>query len=138
MENKGLEVYAYCIMPSHIHVIAKSSNEKNKLSEIMRDLKKFTSVQITRKMESEGFYVKELSVFKFYGLKSSRNINYKVWQDGFYPKEIFSNSIFKQKKNYIHNNPVDAGIVKSQTDYLYSSARDYEDIKGLIKVIIDW
>jgi hypothetical protein len=37
-----------------------------------------------------------------------------------------------QKLNYIHNNPVEAGFVEKAEDYLYSSARDYAGMKGLL------
>ena len=41
-ENKGLEIYAYCIMSSHIHLLCKSTNGFI-LSDVIRDFKKFTS-----------------------------------------------------------------------------------------------
>lgn len=39
-----------------------------------------------------------------------------------------------QKLEYIHNNPVKAGFVENPEDYIYSSARDYAGIKGLIDI----
>lgn len=39
-----------------------------------------------------------------------------------------------QRLNYIHNNPVEAGIVENAVDYLYSSAKDYSGKQGLIKI----
>jgi putative transposase len=41
-----------------------------------------------------------------------------------------------QKLDYTHNNPVEAGVVEKPEDYLYSSARDYYGIKGLIDIIL--
>ena len=43
--------------------------------------------------------------------------------------------MIQQKINYTHSNPVDAGFVENDYEYLYSSARDYCDMKGLVKVI---
>jgi REP element-mobilizing transposase RayT len=43
-EKKGLEIYGWCIMPSHIHMIIGSS--KNKLEDIVRDMKKYTSLEL--------------------------------------------------------------------------------------------
>ena len=61
-KNKGLNVHAYCIMSSHVHLII-SANASNKLSEIIRDLKSFTSAisernwkQIQLKVEESGCY----------------------------------------------------------------------------------
>ena len=39
-----------------------------------------------------------------------------------------------QKLNYIHTNPIRAGIVEEPHHYLYSSARDYADIPWLVKI----
>ena len=39
-----------------------------------------------------------------------------------------------QKMAYVHQNPVEAGLVEHAEDYLYSSARDYAGIKGLIDI----
>jgi len=47
--NKGLELYAYCIMPGHMHLIAKASGEYT-LSEILRDFKKYTSKKIVEQV----------------------------------------------------------------------------------------
>ena len=38
------------------------------------------------------------------------------------------------KLNYLHNNPVIAGIVFREEDYVYSSAIDYAGQKGLVHV----
>jgi len=42
--------------------------------------------------------------------------------------------MFNQKLNYAHRNPVEAGFVENEEDYLYSSARDFYDRKGLVKL----
>lgn len=42
--------------------------------------------------------------------------------------------MMEQKLNYIHQNPVKAGIVENPEDYLYSSARNYAGVKGFIEV----
>src|SRR5882757_630651 len=55
VEKKGLEVYAWCLMPSHLHMIARAAeNSENGLSDIMRDLKKFTSKAIIETMSEIG------------------------------------------------------------------------------------
>jgi hypothetical protein len=59
----------------------------------------------------------------------------KLRQDN-QPKELFSPAFTVQKLNYLHNNPVEAGIVDRPEDYVYSSARDYKARKncGLVKI----
>lgn len=43
-QNKALEVYAYCLMTNHAHMII--SSESANLSDIMRDMKKYTAEKI--------------------------------------------------------------------------------------------
>ncbi len=45
-----------------------------------------------------------------------------------------TNEMMQQKLDYLHNNPVEEGIVDNPEDYLYSSARDYAGEKGLIEI----
>ena len=65
-----------------------------------------------------------------------KNQRYKVWQDGNQAKEIYSSGLLYEKLNYIHNNPVKAGLVERAWDYPLSSACDYAGDKGLIEVVL--
>ena len=67
-----------------------------------------------------------LNIFNKMGASNSRNKQYQFWRHTNQPKELFSQKFTQQKLDYIHNNPVAAGIVESAADYLYSSARDYD------------
>ncbi len=49
----------------------------------------------------------------------------KVWQKGFYDFNIYSDEKLQQKLDYIHLNPVRAGLVEHSVEYTYSSARNY-------------
>ena len=53
-----------------------------------------------------------------------------------HPIELFSNKFIWQRLNYIHNNPVKKGLVEYPEDYLYSSARNYADMEGVLDVIM--
>jgi hypothetical protein len=48
---------------------------------------------------------------------------------------IYSQKFIEQKLDYIHANPVKAGIVKKPEEYLYSSARNYAELDAVIDVI---
>ena len=61
--------------------------------------------------------------------------NGKFWQRGNHPIEIWTNKVIYQKLDYIHENPVVEGLVYSPEQYVYSSAIDYADEKGLLEVI---
>ncbi|MEM1407361.1 MAG: transposase [Bacteroidota bacterium] len=135
-EEKGLEIYAWCLMTNHLHlIIGKNSN--NRLEEIVRDFKKFTSVKLCRAIESNSKESRKewmLRIFKESGARSSKHIKYKFWKNDYHPIELFSNEIMDQKLEYIHNNPVEAGFVDESEAYLYSSARDYSGGRGLLKL----
>jgi REP element-mobilizing transposase RayT len=135
INNKGLEVYCWCLMSNHLHLIARAK-EKGNLSDILRDFKKFTSktliAAIKEIQESRRDWM--LNLFWYAG-KNNKKIKYfKIWQDGSDAKEIHSVDFLDEKMNYIHNNPVRAELVANPEDYLYSSARDYAGEKGLINI----
>ncbi len=123
--EKGLLIHAWCLMPSHLHMII--STDREPLPEIMRDFKKFTSREIIKEVdtafESRRDWILEL--FGDVADELARVRNYKVWQDGNHPIHLTSAKVVKQKMDYIHENPVVAEIVGEPESYLYSSARDY-------------
>jgi len=134
---KGLKVYGWCIMPSHIHILASATNPTISLSDIMRDCKKFTSKRFVEAIQSSNESRKEwlLDKFAFVGRYNPKIKEYKVWQDGFHPEVCYSEDFFLQKLNYIHNNPVVTGFVKEPPHYVLSSAVDYwENKQGLLPI----
>ncbi len=68
--------------------------------------------------------------------KNSNNKNFQFWRQDNHPEELKSNKFKDQKLDYIHNNPVEAGLVGNPEDYRYSSERDYEVDKGLLDIAI--
>ena len=135
--NKGLKLHGWCIMTNHVHFLAAATN--NNLSEILRDLKKFTSyslLKIIHENEKESRKEWMLDYFKKCGSANSRNSKYQLWQKDNAPIECYSPEFTFQKLNYLHNNPVKAEWVVKPEDYLYSSARSYilgKD-KGLLNI----
>jgi putative transposase len=137
--EKGLLVHSWCLMSNHAHFILSST--KNPLSDILRDLKKFSSVQIVNaiknnKTESRRDWM--LEIFHEEGNLNSRNKNFQFWQHKNCPKELFSPQFTEQKILYIHDNPVRAGIVSRQEDYVYSSALNYKEDKtaGILDLVL--
>jgi len=133
--SKGLRLFAFCLMSNHIHLIASSSG-KDKLFEIIRDFKRFTNRTLIKEIEQGNESRKKwlLNKFEFAGRYLERIENYKVWQDGYHAVELTSNKFTHQKLNYIHQNPVRAGIVSEPEHYIYSSASNYSSLGGIINV----
>ncbi len=135
-KEKGLILYAWCLMTNHIHLIVGRKGEDN-IECIIRDFKKYTSVHICRAIESNVSESRKfwmLNLFQQAALVSKKHQKYKFWQNEYHPVELFSNEVMDQKLEYVHNNPVKEGIVEKPEDYLYSSARDYCGLKGLLEI----
>lgn len=134
IQQKGLKVYAWCLMSNHLHLIV-SANEGFRLSDSIRDFKKFTAKRILNMIETEPESRREwmLQQFKFAGSKLKRIKKYKFWKDDNHAIELTSKMI-EGRLNYIHQNPVESLIVDRAEDYVYSSARDYSGGTGLLQI----
>jgi len=111
---------AYVIMPHHIHLLIHIDTKTN-ISDIMRDFKKYTSVQIHK-------YLIELkSPFLEKFLIRGRNAGqkFKLWMNRSDKVVIVTEKILTTKLHYIHENPVRARLVIRSEDYPYSSAGFY-------------
>jgi hypothetical protein len=75
-----------------------------------------------------------LSKFRNAGAYNSNNNEYQFWQQNNKPIELWSVSVIQQKLDYIHMNPVEAGFVEKPEEYLYSSARNFNESKGLLNL----
>jgi hypothetical protein len=98
------------------------------MSAFICDFKKYTSKQLIKwvlsnKKESRRHWMS--SLFHSFGEKNPNNEVFQVWSTNNCPKLIYSPKYARQKLDYIHNNPVKAGIVDNPEDYLFSSARNY-------------
>lgn len=134
-KNKGMEIYCWCIMPSHIHLIfrAKDSNP----GDLIRDLKKHTSKQIQRLIDENSEESRKewmLWMMERAGSKNSNVKNRQFWQQHNKPIELWSNEVIDQKVDYIHNNPVVSGFVCEPAHWKYSSARNYAGEKGILEI----
>jgi REP element-mobilizing transposase RayT len=130
-KNKGLELFAWCIMTNHIHLIARAVGD-NTMPDILRDFKKFTSKAIVKAISENPRESRKEWLLQHFKTPDG----YRFWRADNKPIELWSNTVIDQKLDYIHQNPVIEEIVSQPEDYLYSSARDYAGIKGLLEVVI--
>jgi len=136
-KERGLQIYSWCIMSNHVHLVV--SAKQNDVSDILRDIKKFTAKEIIKAITNHSGESRKdwmLEIFRKAGTANSRNATYQFWRQDNHPKELFSTGFTNEKLDYIHNNPVEAGIVEKAEEYVYSSARDYYEGKniGLIEI----
>jgi putative transposase len=121
-KNKGLELFAYCIMPSHVHFIFRDNN--NNPSKLIKEIKTHTS-KSPRWCELAARTPAE---------KNSNVKNRQFWQQHNKPIELWSNKVIEQKLDYVHNNPIEAGFVTEPHHWKYSSAKNYADEIGEIEI----
>jgi REP element-mobilizing transposase RayT len=134
IKNKGMILYGYVIMSNHIHLIVQS--EEGKLSDLIRDFKKFIAKNILDKIQNNPESRREwmLERFKLAAQKHQRNKEYQFWQYGNHAEEIYSTAFMWSKLHYIHLNPVRAGLVAKASEYIYSSAGNYVNDSGLLEI----
>lgn len=135
-KEKGLIIYAYVIMSNHIHMIVQTS-EPHQIKDTIRDFKKFTSKKILFQIQNEPESRREwmLKIFEDEAEQSKKHKTYKFWQVGNHAIEVFTEKFIWDKINYIHENPVRAGLVKQQWDWVYSSASNYQDEESVLEVL---
>lgn len=129
-KNKNLPIFCYCIMPSHVHFISYSEN--GWLSEVLRDLKSFTAKKLIRAV-SENMQESRrelfMSQFEYYAKKSPQKQLMQFWKHDNHPFFLYTNKMIRQKVDYIHYNPVEAGFVIHPHEWRMSSANENGPIR---------
>ena len=116
---KRISVFGFVIMSNHFHLIWQMVGD-HKREEVQRDFLKYTGQQILIHLRNEKAEMqKELLV-------KAKDRKYQVWERNSLGIALWSPGVFNQKLEYIHYNPVKAGLCKYPVDYKYSSARFYE------------
>lgn len=137
-KHKGMKIYAWCVMPNHVHLVFRSMvDQKPEL--LLGDFKRFTSQNIVSAIKQDPHETRKdffLTKFSIAASKSSNVKHLQFWQHDNRPIELWSKNVVDQKINYIHNNPVTAGLVSRPEDYLFGSASDYIDQIGLLKDVV--
>jgi REP element-mobilizing transposase RayT len=137
-QEKEMEIYAWCVMTNHVHLIF-SSTKQEKPELILGSFKCFTSKAIVAAIKENPQESRKewlLKQFEEAGRKSSNVKQYQLWRHDNKPIELWSNKVIDEKLNYIHNNPVEEGLVFKAEQYVYSSAIDYAGEKGLLDIVL--
>ena len=127
IKEKGMILHAWIIMSNHVHLIL-SASEGYSISDILRDLKKYTASRIIaaiRDNPKESRKEWMLWMFQRAGNRNSKNTRYQFWQQHNHSFELSTNIMLAQRLHYLHENPVRSGQVYEPQDYVYSSATDY-------------
>ncbi len=137
-KNKNLEVFAWCIMSNHVHMVFRVVGE-GKPELVLGDIKRFSSRKLIDAIKNNPRESRKewlLAKFKEAGSQSSNVKGYQFWRHDNKPIELWSKKVIDEKISYTHNNPVEEGLVYKPEEYLYSSARDYAGETGYLENVI--
>jgi putative transposase len=118
--EKRIELNALAIMSNHIHLIWQPLFGFTP-TDIQSSFMKYTAQQLKRSLIENN--MEALASFKV----NKYDREYQFWKRDSLGFELISPAVFEQKLNYIHYNPVKAGLCINPEDYYYSSARFYND-----------
>ena len=117
--NHGILILAYVIMLDHVHSLVYSTREMN---DVLRLLNGISAHRVIQYLKENNF---ERSLFKLRRQTRGRNHKHSVWQHHPDSLPIFGEETFRQKLEYIHHNPVRAGLAADPSEYRFSSARQW-------------
>ena len=123
--EKGLEVYAYCIMSSHVHLIVRRKEEHGLLAGWLHDFKSYAAKRLLgmiQEMPTESRREWLLPLFARFAEGTRQNDHFMFWKKDSHPVLLYSADALRRNIGYIHNNPVAAGLVTEAHHYPWSSA----------------
>ncbi|MFY9740381.1 MAG: transposase [Candidatus Sulfotelmatobacter sp.] len=113
-QDYGLCVYAYVVMPEHVHLLINEP-QRSSLAQVIKSLKQGVARRLALRAENS------------------------FWQARYYDFNVWSERKFVEKIRYIHRNPVHRGLVARPEDWPWSSFRHYatgED--GTVEIESQW
>ncbi len=138
-DRERIMLFAFVIMPNHVHCLFKPLKEWS-ANQICTDFEKFTAHQILKLLKVNH----QNSLLDFFAnqAKGFEDRDHKIWQN-VQAKNCYSEKFLNQKIKYIHNNPINKGwqLVKDRREYPYSSAIFYDSdykIQPIIEVDNLW
>jgi putative transposase len=118
VKEKRISVYAFVIMINHFHLIWQINGDHSR-ENVQRDFLKYTGQQLLKHLRNDNSPVlQELLV-------NAKDRKHQVWERNSLGIPLWTSNVMWQKLDYIHNNPVRAGLCQYPWDYQHSSARFY-------------
>jgi putative transposase len=118
--HRQLQVHAWVILDTHFHPIVSGPD----LAQTLQFLRRHTARALLGQIEKEGrhWLLNQLACCKSPHKAASQ---YQVWREGLHPHAISGDGMMLQKLDYIHNNPVQRGLVVTPEHWRYSSAHEW-------------
>ena len=119
-KSAGFLLFAYVVMIDHLHLLI---SRPSTTSDVLRVLKGLTARRVIDYLKLKNYFT---SLAKLAHQERERNYKHSLWQTEKNVLPIFSERMFMEKLNYIHLNPVRAGLSERASDYRWSSARIWQ------------
>jgi putative transposase len=116
------DVWAFVIMPEHVHLLIRPRQTAYRMAAILGALKRPVSVRAKDYLLATGHadWLRRLTV------REGKRDVFRLWQaGGGYDENLWNDRPILEVINYIHANPVRRGLVGAATDWYWSSARAY-------------
>jgi len=119
-QARSIQLWAYVIMPEHVHVILRSQRPEERMSHVLASLKRGVARKARLFLDESGnhIWLDRLSV-----RHGGRRV-FRFWQaGGGYDKNIWHERTVWQVIDYIHANPVRRGLASNPDEWEWSSSR---------------
>ena len=117
-KEKRVTVYAFVILDNHFHLIWQMRGVHNR-ENVQRDFLKYTAQHLLKDLRNEGSSLLKETIVH------AKDRKQQVWERNSLSIPLWSHKVFLQKLEYIHQNPVSAGLCRYPEEYKYSSAGFY-------------
>ena len=118
--SAGILLFAYVVMMDHLHLL---TSRHSTTYEVLRRIKGVTARRVIDYLKENSYWG---SLAKLQHAVRERNFRYSLWQVEKNVLPVFSEGMFMEKVNYIHQNPVRAGLAQRAVEYRWSSARIWQ------------
>jgi REP element-mobilizing transposase RayT len=125
----GLRLFGYVVLENHLHFVAQAP----RLDKCVSSFKSYTAGRLIELLEACQVE-RLLARLRFAKKAHKTDREYQFWQEGSHAEMVFSESVMREKLDYIHRNPVQRGYVDLPEHWRYSSARNYLGQPGLIDI----
>ncbi len=120
VKEKRVRIFSFVIMPNHVHIIWQI-NDGYTVQQVQQSFLKFTAQQM--KFDLQKNNPKLLEEFRV----DAKDRQYQFWERNALSIDLFTEKVFDQKFEYVHNNPIQEKwrLAEYPEDYKWSSARFY-------------
>lgn len=137
--EKSLRINAFVIMPTHLHLILFDADfESTRLQQTLTSLRKFTGQQLSTYCDQH--LLPAFGQTLRGGNRGDRERQF--WQQSKHAEAIRSQSFWRTKLDYLHDNPCRKGLVVEPNCWRFSSAAYWlsgrEEASDVTLTAIEW